>query len=234
METSSSIHRPMWLRIIFDSSGALVLFLSLALIAWISYDTFLNKPFLSNYAYMTFQFWVCVIFLIDFFVGLAIADNKRQFIRKNWCFFLISIPYLNIIHLFDLHFSPTVLYYIRYIPLLRGVWALAMVTGYVSKNKAVSMLWQYMAILATSLYILALLFYYEEFHINPGVHDFWDALYFSAMNMTTVGCSFSAITPIGKIISVVLPVLGMLMLPLFTVYITNRISAINKQMGKDN
>ena len=49
------------------------------------------------------------------------------------------------------------------------------------------------------------------------------------MNMTTVGCYFSAVTPAGKIISVVLPILGMLMLPLFTVYVTDRVTKFNEK-----
>ena len=40
------------------------------------------------------------------------------------------------------------------------------------------------------------------------------------MNMTTVGAEIFPVTAIGKVICVVLPIIGMAMFPVFTVYIT--------------
>lgn len=222
---------PEYQKIITNILHALVLILSLLLIVYISYDTFQKIPFLKNHHYMTFQFWVCVVFFIDFFVMLGFSKDKKKYLKTRWFFFLVSIPYLNIINQFDIHFSEKVLYYIRFVPLFRGAYSLALVIGYVSTNKAISLLTQYMVILATCVYILAMLFYYEEFGVNPDVKDFWDALYWASMNMTTVGCYFSAVTPIGKIISVILPILGMMMLPLFTVFVTDRVHQHNVANG---
>ncbi|MCD8387619.1 MAG: ion transporter [Bacteroidales bacterium] len=224
---------PLSERIIFRIMHTLVLILSLLLIVYISYDTFKEIPFLSNHHYMTFQFFVCVVFLADFFITLFYSKDKKKYLRNYWFFFLVSIPYLNIINQFDIHFSHQVLYYIRFIPLFRGAYSLVLVVGFVSNNKAVSLLTQYTVILATCVYILAMLFYYEEFGVNPNVKSFWDALYWASMNMTTVGCYFSAVTPVGKIISVILPILGMMMLPLFTVYVTDRVRQHNNKTGAD-
>lgn len=211
----------------------LVLVLSLGLIVYISYDTFENLPFLSNHNYMTFQFWVCIVFLADFFIELGFSHDKKGYLKHRWFFFLISIPYLNIINQYHFNFSADVIYYLRFVPLIRGAYSLSMVMGYISNNKAVSLLSQYVAILAAATYILGLIFYYQEYGINPDVKSFWDALYWAAMNMTTVGCYFAAVTPVGKIISVILPILGMLMLPLFTVYITNQVSAFNTRRKEE-
>ena len=41
------------------------------------------------------------------------------------------------------------------------------------------------------------------------------------MNMSTVGCDISPVTVPGKIVAVVLPIMGMVIFPLFTVYLTN-------------
>ena len=47
--------------------------------------------------------------------------------------------------------------------------------------------------------------------------------------MTTVGCNIEPVTAIGKIVAVILPLIGMVILPLFTVYITNMVtSAVNQ------
>lgn len=214
-----------------EAVHALVMVLSVLLIVYISYDTFMNIPFLSNHHYMVFQFWVCVVFLVDFFIELVLADNKKNYFKRRWFFLLISIPYLNIINQYDIALSPRVIFYLRFVPLLRGAYSLSMVMGYISKNRAVSLLSQYLAILVALVYIMALIFYYEEYTVNPDVHSFWDALYWSSLYVTTVGASFSAVTPVGKIISVILPIAGMLILPLFTVYFTDMVRNRNNSNG---
>lgn len=212
-----------------DISHSVVLILSLLLIIYISYDTFNNIPFLTNHTYMTFQFWVCMAFLADFFIELFLARDKKTYLKGRWFFFVISIPYLNIVNLTDITLGHQVLFYVRFIPLIRGAYSLAMVMGYISHNRAVSLMSQYVAILLSLVYIFSLIFYYEEHQVNTNVKSFWDALYWAAMNVTTVGCYFSAVTPVGKIISVILPTAGMLMLPLFTVVVTAKVKAFDER-----
>lgn len=215
-------------RIISDIFQGLVLILSLALIVFISYDTFENIPFLENHVYMEFQFWVCIVFLLSFFVDLVLVPDKKAYVKSRWFFLLISVPYLNIIHQMPgLQLTEGELYYIRFIPLVRGGYALSMVVGYISLNRAFSLLAQYLVILLTIVYIASMIFYYEEHPVNPDVNSFWDALYWACMNVTTVGCYFSALTPVGKVISVILPTMGMLILPLFTVVIIDRVKAFS-------
>ncbi len=78
-------------------------------------------------------------------------------------------------------------------------------------------------------YFCSLIFYQREAGVNPEVTSYWNALWWSAMNMTTVGCNIEPVTAIGKIVAVILPLIGMVILPLFTVYITNMVtSAVNQ------
>lgn len=216
-----------WHQFLYDIWHALILILSLILIVWISYDTFENEPFLSNHNYMIFQLWVCLVFVIDFFLGLIFSKKKLSYLKNRWIFLLISIPYLNIISQLGLQISDSVLYYLRFIPLLRGTYAFAMVVGYISKNRAASMLSQYSSYLLAITYCGSLIFYYQEAPVNPAVKTFWDAIYWALMNVTTVGCYFSAVTVAGKVISVILPIAGMLILPMFTVYITALVKKYN-------
>ena len=88
---------------------AIVLVLSLALIVFISYDTFKGINFLENHVYMDFQFWVCMIFLLDFFTQLVLAKDRKKYFARRWFFLLISIPYLNIIEQFNIQFIEAVL-----------------------------------------------------------------------------------------------------------------------------
>ena len=53
------------------------------------------------------------------------------------------------------------------------------------------------------------------------------------MNMTTVGCEISPVTVAGKIIAVILPMCGMVIFPLFTVYLTDYVTRLVKR-GRDN
>lgn len=214
-------------KLIEQIAHYVVLLLSLALIVFISYDTFTNVPFLSNRTYMTFQFWVCIIFLADFFLELSFAHEKHLYLRNRWFFFLISIPFLNIIEMFHIQFSEETLYFIRYIPLIRGAYSLAMVVGFFSSNRAFTMLSQYAFILLSVIYFMSMIFYYEERPVNSQVITYWDSLYWAFLNVTTVGSDIQAVTIVGKVGTVLMAMSGMLMLPLFTVYVTDRVKRMN-------
>lgn len=60
-----------------------------------------------------------------------------------------------------------------------------------------------------------------EHDTNPLVAHYTDALWWAFMDVTTVGSNIYAVTATGKILSVVLAALGMMMFPIFTVYVTN-------------
>lgn len=214
-------------RIIIDILHVAVLILSLALIIYISYDTFQDIPFLQNENYMHFQLWVCIVFLLDFFIELAFSSNKWQFFRRHFFFFFVSIPFLNIINRWNIQFTFEQLYFIRFIPLARGAYALAVVVGYVSSNKISSMFASYLAIMVSVVYFASLIFFKCEHPINPSVPNYGEALWWAFMNVTTLGAPIVPVTTIGKVLCVCLGGLGMMMFPLFTVYITNLVTQRN-------
>ena len=207
----------------------IILALSVALITWISLDTFRERDFLQNHSYMRVQFWVCVFFIIDFFIELHYAENKwRMFIRRL-AFLLLSIPYLNIINIAHITLNPEALYFVRFIPLARGALAMSIVIGYLSSNAVTSLFMSYLVIMILVAYFCSLIFFQCEHVVNPQVNTYWTALWWSAMNMSTVGCNISPVTVAGKIVAVVLPVSGMIIFPLFTVYLTNFVSNAMKK-----
>lgn len=199
----------------------LVLVLSVLLIVFISYDTFKGVDFLSNRLYMTFQFWVCVVFIIDFFVEMVFAPKKWRYLGHRIFFLLISIPYLNIVSMLDLHLGAEALYFVRFIPLLRGALALSIVFGYFSKNALTSFFMSYIVILVMIVYFCSLIFFQYEQAVNPQVQSYWTALWWASMNCTTVGCNITPLTVEGRIVEVILPIAGMIIFPLFTVYLTD-------------
>lgn len=215
--------------VICDVMNIIILALSAALIVWISLDTFRKIDFLQNSAYMRFQLWVCLFFVLDFFVELFYAENKWRMFRHRFLFLLLSIPYLNIISLCNIELGPEAIYFVRFIPLARGALAMAIVISYLSSNAVTSLFMSYMVIMILVAYFCSLIFYQCEHSVNPEVNTYWTALWWSAMNMSTVGCNISPVTVSGKIVAVVLPISGMVIFPLFTVYLTNYVTNAMKK-----
>lgn len=214
---------------IYTVMHLIVLALSLFLVISISIDTFKNIAFYRVPEFMQFQFWICILFLMDFFIEFILAEKKWHYLLTHFLFFLVAIPYNAIIDYFGWSFSPQIEYLIRYIPLVRGGYALAMVANWLTSNKVTGLFLSYLISLVASLYFASIIFFVFEQDINPLVNTYMDALWWAAMDMTTVGSNIIAITPIGRILSVVLAALGMMLFPIFTVYITNLIQTHNQR-----
>ena len=87
----------------------------------------------------------------------------------------------------------------------------------------------YLIILVSTVYFASLTFYLFEYKVNPDVLAYKDAVWWAAMDVTTVGSNIIAVTGVGKVLSVVLAALGMMMFPIFTVYVTNLVTERNKE-----
>lgn len=214
---------------IYSVLHVIILILSLFLVISISYDTFNNIPFQSEKSYLIIQLWICLFFLFDFFLELILSERKFAFLRSHFIFFFISIPYLNIIDYYHIKFSSEVEYFIRFIPLVRGGYALAIIVGRFTKSKVTGLFVSYLTMLLATVYFSSLLFFVIEHKINPEVKKYTDSLWWAFMNVTTVGSNIYAVTPAGRTLSVILAALGMMMFPIFTVYITNVFQKVNKK-----
>lgn len=206
-----------------------VLILSILLIVFISYDTLKGIDFLESVAYMNFQFLVCMVFLADFILEFYISDDKRSYMKRHWIFLVVSIPYLNIINLFNIQVDHQALYFIRFVPLMRGAYAMAYVVAFFSSNKAVSLLSQYIVILISAVYFISLIFYQQEYGINPQVNSFWDAVYWACLDATTVGSEIIPATLAGRVCAIIISVLGVMMFPVFTVFVTTYLNDVRKK-----
>ena len=219
-------------RVVTTFMNIVVLILSAALISWISYDTFKRINFLENHSYMTFQFWVCMVFILDFFVGLYYAQGKWSYFKRRLLFLILSIPVLNIVNMLNITLSPDMLYFARFIPLARGALALAIVVSYVSSNAVTSLFVSYITIMLFIASFCSLIFFQREAGVNPEVNTYWTALWWTMMNLSTVGCSISPVTVAGKIVAVILPISGMIIFPLFTVYLTDYVTRTFKKTAE--
>ena len=86
--------------------------------------------------------------------------------------------------------------------------------------------------LLATVYFSSLAFFVVEHKVNPFVTEYGDALWWAFMDVTTVGSNIVAMTVTGRVLSVLLAALGMMMFPIFTVYITNLIQRSNERKQK--
>lgn len=217
-----------------------VLIGSLAIVANLSYDILTVGVYNPHSTSMlTIQVWVCSIFLLDFIVRLIMSDTKLRFISRNFLLLLFSVPYLNIVDRLGIPLADHQYYLIGLIPLLRAGYGLIIILRWIYGRSATTLLAAYLSMLTAMVYFSSLLFYVAERGINPDVKHWTDAMWWALMDMNTVGSNIIAVTPIGRILSVILGCAGIMVLPIFTVYITqkmsarmSRISAIRKAKDK--
>ena len=206
--------------------------LSLLLVISISIDTFRGVPFYDDVNYLDLQFWICLMLMVLFFFEVYNAENSWQYFGKHFLFLLLIVPYLTLFDWWGVELSGQTEYLFRFIPLVRGYIAFTMIAYGLLRDLVAGLLITYIVVLFSFIYYCSLIFYVLESSVNPMLHSFWDSLWYSCMTATTAGCNISAMTAVGKIISVLLALAGMMLLPVFTVYLTDLIRT-GKVRGED-
>lgn len=191
---------------------------SMLILFSLSYDILYGWDMNTIPSFLHLQLFVCIIFMLDLVVRFFLSDNKWRFMSFNWIIFLISIPVLNLIMWTGIQLSPGWMMLIKSAPLIRGFYALVLIVRWFSRQRARDLAIGYLFALISFVYLSALVFYSVEKGVNHDVTNFGNSLWWAFMNVTTVGANVFAVTTIGKILSVMLPFLGMVMLPLFTAY----------------
>ena len=192
------------------------------LLVSISGEILYGEPRSFSSGYMWLQFAVCLVFCTDFLLRMSIDVRPWRFFLYNFWFLLLSIPYLNIIEWLDLHPSRSLSMYVAAIPLLRSFLALYVVIRWWLRNKVQKLFWAYIFTVVEFTYLSALMFYDFEREVNPAIDGFGDAMMWACMNLTTLGTSTEAVTILGKVLTIMLPIFGMLLFPVFTAYVVQR------------
>ena len=137
---------------IYGILHVIILLLSLFLVISISIDTFKGIPFYEQSVYMEVQLWICALFLADFVLEWFLATDKMRYVATHFIFLLVAIPYQNIIAYMGWTFSPEVTYMLRFIPLVRGGYAMAIVVGWLTYNRASGLFVSYLTMLLATVY----------------------------------------------------------------------------------
>ena len=107
------------------------------------------------------------------------------------------------------------------LPLLRSFVAMGVVVQWFISEGVRRIFVAYIFTVVCFTYLAALIFYDYEVGVNPHLHGFGNALWWAWMGVTTVGAAIFPVTAIGKILAVLLPALGMMFFPIFTIYVTD-------------
>ena len=164
---------------------------------------------------------ICLIFIVDFFALMIHSGNKLRFFARNFVVLLLSVPYHAIAEWCGVDIGHDMSMWLSGVVMLRAVMALYITLRWLIERRATRLLWAYLATVLLCTYFAALLFYEFEAPVNSSVAGFGDALWWAGMNLTTVGAEIFPVTAIGKLICVMLPVLGTAIFPVLTVYITS-------------
>ena len=100
-----------------------------------------------------------------------------------------------------------------------STYAMALVISYVSTSKIVGIFWSYVSIVFLMVYFASLIFFEQEQPVNPDITDYWSSLWWCSLEATTIGAPVNPVTVAGKILAAVLSGMGVIMFPLFTVYL---------------
>ena len=208
--------------------------LSLLLVISISIDTFRGIPFYDDANYLDLQFWICLMLMVLFFLEVYNAEKSWQYFWRHFLFLLLVVPYLTLFDWWGVKLSSQAEYLFRFIPLVRGYIAFTLIAYGLLRDLAAGLLITYIVVLFSFIYYCSLIFYVLEVNVNPMLHDFWDSLWYSCMTATTAGCNITAMTNVGRIISVLLALAGMMLLPVFTVYLTDLIRTGKVRSGEED
>ena len=204
----------------------------LALLVGVSVEVFTGNHHTYSEWYMWLQLVVCVIFIVDFTSALTRKEASGRYYLLNMLLLLISIPYLNILSWINIPLDRGVEVAVGALPLLRSFVAMGVVVQWFISGKVNQIFAAYLFTVVCFTYLAALIFFDYEVGVNDKLHGFGNALWWAWMGVTTVGAAIFPVTAIGKVLAVLLPALGMMFFPIFTIYVTNIYSAHDRKRDK--
>ncbi len=201
---------------------------SVLLLVALSFEIVMSDHLNFTPYYIAFEGVVCCSYIVKFFVDVNGALHKSRLFWRHLPILLISIPYLSVVMLCGVEVDRAAALSLGLLPILRAVVSFyRLFVRLVTAQSIDKILLAYLMVTILFTYIAALIFYDVEYHVNEDLHGLGNAIWWAWMSLTTVGAELYPVTTLGKILSVVLPLLGMMLLPLFTSYII----AIHKRRG---
>lgn len=201
---------------------------SLILLVALSFEIVMGDHHSFTLYYIAIEGIVCCTYIAKFFSDMRSALHRSSFFWRHLPILLISLPYLAVVMLCGADVNREAALSLGLLPIIRAIISFyRLFIRLVTAQSIDKILLAYLMVTILFTYIAALIFYDIECHINDNLHGFGDAIWWAWMSLTTVGSDIYPTTALGKLLSVVLPLIGMMLLPLFTSYII----ALHKRRG---
>ena len=219
--SEKDMEQPTYARKVLHATHLVRVLAGAVLLAAFSWEILLGPNHRVSQGYMTLQLIVCLLFLADFGVGWLFAPRPKHYLLRHLLYLLLSVPWLNLIAWSGVSLPRPWMVIFSMMPVWLLVMSLYFVIEWLGRMRIQRLFVTYLAAMLLSTYLSALIFYEVEGAPNASMQSFGDALWWAGQNLTTLGATIQPTTPIGKMLTVLLPLLGMLFLPIFTTYIMN-------------
>ena len=155
-----------------------------------------------------FDLTICFLLILEFFYGLYIADNKKEFTKEHIWSLIAAIPF----DLLPIHSLFNLTRFLRLIRIIRLIMAVNIIKKYnLEKFVKRTSLFRILSIIFGIIIFFTVLLYFA------GIKNLTDSFYFVIITLTTVGYNDNAInTPLTRFISVFLIILGVLVFSTIT------------------
>lgn len=191
-----------------------VFFLSFYVIIELYLSSIIRYPHSVKIWMGRIDFAICLIFLYDFFKRLFGTKDKWIFLRGNWIDFVSSIPTVGFLRI------GRVARIFRVLRILRSGRA---IYRFINKDNSLST-FGYIVILNIILILLSSVsLYHLERHVNPEINTLGDSVWWCIITTTTLGFvkDIQPVTVEGKVFSVLLIGVGMILFGTFTAMMTD-------------
>lgn len=172
--------------------------------------------------YLDTQLVVCLLFLADYLLNLALTKQRLLYIRYNWLYLLCAIPWLNMVEASGVVLPRGWSMAVGLLPIVVIVMAVYILLEWIDRHRIHQLFFTYLVGVVLFTYLAALVYYDFEGAASGLPDNFGDALWWAGANLSTAGSPTLPTTAVGKVLSVLLPMAGMLFLPIFTTYIMER------------
>ncbi len=160
--------------------------------------------------------FICIVFLVDFWIRFKKADNKLEFMKWGWIDLIASIPFL------DFARAGRVIRLIRLVRVFRALKSTKLIYEHITQNKKQSVLTSVALISILMIIFSSIAILQFEKDINSNIKTAEDAIWWSYVTITTVGYGDKyPITTEGRIIGAILMTTGVGIFGTFTALVSS-------------
>jgi voltage-gated potassium channel len=215
----------------FNLWESFILILSIYVLVELGYEVIYPLSDETATVINTIDFFICMIFMGDFFYFFNKSKDKKTYFKKYWIDLVASIPFMSFLRFFR------VARVIRLVRLLRGVKAIIPLVRKLGTSKTQNILIAYISITILVMLYCSLAFFSFEKGLNANVNEFFDAFWWAFITVTTIGYGdIYPVTTEGRIIGMVLSLLGVGLFSVITAELANKFRELsqNKEVSRHN